>query len=76
MYRLASNGLMTPPCGVPCLLFLPPVMYRFPLSSRSSTRARSHSLISGSTYLSIRLAMSVHAPMTVAACAFLGSWQP
>jgi hypothetical protein len=47
-----SSGLTTPPCGVPRLLFLPPLMRRFPLPSRSSTGVRSHSLISHSTCLS------------------------
>ena len=49
MYRLASSGLITPPCGVPCRLPLPPVMRRVPSASRSSTGALSHSLISRST---------------------------
>src|SRR6185312_1384815 len=45
----ASNGLATPPCGVPRLLPLPPLMRRLPSSSRASTGACSHSLISHST---------------------------
>ena len=52
MYRLASSGLTTPPCGVPRLLPLPPVMRRVPSPSRSSTGALSHSLISCSTWRS------------------------
>src|SRR6202048_1087517 len=46
---LASNGLATPPCGVPRALLLPPLMRRFPSPSRSSIGAFSHSLISRST---------------------------
>src|SRR5215831_6296194 len=47
---LASNGLATPPCGVPRVLLLPPLMRRVPLpSSRSSIGALSHSLFSRST---------------------------
>ena len=34
MYRLASRGLTTPPCGVPHLLRLPPVRRRFPSAPR------------------------------------------
>src|SRR4030065_1174727 len=49
MYTLARRGLMTPPCGVPRLLFRPPVIRRFPLSSRSSTGTLSHILIRRST---------------------------
>src|SRR4026207_2298717 len=37
MYRFASSGLITPPCGVPRVFCLPPVIRRFPLSSFSST---------------------------------------
>ena len=37
MYRLASIGLTTPPCGVPRVFSLPPLMRRFPSPSRSST---------------------------------------
>src|SRR3954464_8491391 len=43
------GGLTTPPCGVPRVLPLPPLMRRVPLLSRSSTGALSHSLISHST---------------------------
>src|SRR2546429_6884304 len=46
---LASNGLATPPCGVPRALLLPPLMRRFPSPSRFSIGAFSHSLISRST---------------------------
>ena len=49
MYRLASRGLTTPPCGVPHLLRLPPVTRRFPSASRSSIGVFSHSLMSCST---------------------------
>src|SRR5215203_756638 len=41
---LASRGETTPPWGVPLLLFLPPVIRRFPPSSLSSTGDFSHSL--------------------------------
>src|SRR6266487_3232208 len=34
---LARSGLMTPPCGVPVWLRFPPLIRRFPFSSRSST---------------------------------------
>src|SRR5262249_23160001 len=47
---LASNGLATPPCGVPRALLLPPLMRRFPSPSCSSIGALSHSLISRSTW--------------------------
>jgi len=40
MYRLASNGLMTRPCGVPFPLL--PVCFQFPFSSRSATGDSSH----------------------------------
>src|ERR1700720_4455639 len=46
---LASNGLTTPPWGVPQVLLLPPLTRRVPSLSRSSTGAFSHSLISHST---------------------------
>ena len=52
---------MTPPCGVPRVLPLPPVMRRFPSPSRSSTGAFSHSLISRSTCRStMRRATDLH----------------
>src|SRR6266581_9392913 len=38
MYRLASRGLTTPPCGVPHLLRLPPVRRRFPSAMRHTTQ--------------------------------------
>jgi hypothetical protein len=34
---LASNGLTTPPWGVPQVLLLPPLTHRVPSLSRSST---------------------------------------
>src|SRR5438876_9869276 len=46
---LASNGLATPPCGVPRVLLLPPLMRRVPSPSCSSIGAFSHSLINRST---------------------------
>src|SRR5436853_6761669 len=46
---LASNGLATPPCGVPLVLLLPPTMRRVPSPSFSSIGAFSHSLMSRST---------------------------
>src|ERR1035438_6845640 len=52
MYRLASAGLITPPCGVPRSLSLPPVNRRFPFPSRSSTGTFNHILIRCSMYRS------------------------
>src|SRR5271165_4250178 len=52
MQRLASNGLITTPCGVPRRLLLPPLMRRRPAPSRSSTGTLSHSLINRSTFRS------------------------
>jgi hypothetical protein len=37
MYRLASKGLITPPCGVPQVFPFPPLTRGFPFPSRSST---------------------------------------
>src|SRR4249920_3799409 len=45
MYRLASKGLMTPPCGVPQVLPFPPLTRGLPFSSRSSTGTFNHILI-------------------------------
>src|ERR1700688_2011704 len=42
---LASSGLATPPCGVPRVFPLPPLMRRVPSASRSSIGALSHILI-------------------------------
>ncbi len=52
MYTTESNGLTTPPRGVPRLLLLPPLMCRFPSPFRSSTGTCSHSLMSHSTFRS------------------------
>src|ERR1700688_3320711 len=41
---LASSGLATPPCGVPRVFPLPPLMRRVPSASRSSIGALSHIL--------------------------------
>src|SRR5713101_8076317 len=40
----ASNGDATPPCGVPRVAFLPPLIRRFPPASVSSTGAFNHIL--------------------------------
>src|ERR1017187_10154243 len=45
MYRFASIGLTIPPWGVPQRLFCPPIIRRFPFSSRSSTGTFNHILI-------------------------------
>ncbi len=45
MYGLASNGLITPPCGAPQRLRLPPAIRRFPFSSCSSAGVLSHLLM-------------------------------
>src|SRR6266568_5035409 len=45
MYRFASKGLMTPPCGVPQVLFFPPLTRGLPFPSRSSTGTFNHILI-------------------------------
>ena len=42
---LASRWLITPPCGVPCLFFRPPLICPRPSLSRFSTGTLSHSLI-------------------------------
>ena len=42
----------TPPCGVPRLLPLPPLMRRVPSASRSSTGALSHILMRRRTFRS------------------------
>lgn len=52
MQMTESSGLATPPCGVPHVLLLPPLMCRFPSPSRSSIGAFSHSLISRNTWRS------------------------
>jgi hypothetical protein len=45
MYRLANKGLITPPCGTPQVLCLPPLMRRRLSGSVSSTGVLSQSLI-------------------------------
>src|SRR5271163_4149294 len=49
---LASNGLATPPCGVPRMFPLPPLMRRVPSASRSSIGALSHILMRRRTFRS------------------------
>src|SRR5437667_89941 len=52
---LARSGLMTPPCGVPVWLRFPPLIRRFPFSSRSSTATFSHLFTSFSIHRSTTL---------------------
>src|SRR6516225_600094 len=49
----AINGEITPPCGVPRVVFLPPLVRRCPRSSVSSTGAFSHILMRCSIFLSL-----------------------
>src|SRR5450759_5012521 len=49
---LASSGLATPPCGVPRVFPLPPLMRRVPSASRSSIGALSHILMRRRTFRS------------------------
>src|SRR5215471_15167955 len=49
---LASSGLATPPCGVPRVFRLPPLMRRVSFASRSSIGALSHILMRRRTFRS------------------------
>jgi hypothetical protein len=44
---LASSGLATPPCGVPCLLFLPLTIRRFPSPTAHTPRAAVERILKG-----------------------------
>src|SRR5712691_9575956 len=61
MYRLASKGLITPPCGVPQVLPFPPLTRGVPSSSRSSTGTFNHILIRRSMSRSTIL-RAIHGP--------------